>query len=293
MPVDVSPAKRKRALAPRARRSHAGRALFLAAARLLGAALRSADRVLEALAGRERRNPACGDLQHRARLRIAPGARFALADHEAPERDQLDLVTGLERAGDLVEDQIDDLSGLTLRQLVFVGQGLDDIGFGHCLILTSGKRRIVTAPNVSAVPLTRGGYACTRPAPSPVADLAATAIQRERLLGREWIASSPPRPRAAPCRSWPASRPPSCATPASGTIWRRPRARRSAACSPRQRCSGRRSRAASVSRSRSSATGRSGRSPPILGAPAATPSAPVRTRATAAPTFRSTSSESS
>src|SRR6185295_14214444 len=60
-----------------------------------------------------------------------PRARSAMADAEAAEAPQLDLLSILERVNDAVEHRIDDDLGVLLGELSGAGDLFDQLGLGH------------------------------------------------------------------------------------------------------------------------------------------------------------------
>src|SRR5581483_3294414 len=64
-------------------------------------------------------------------LRVAPHARVALADAEAAEAAQLDLLARLERLDDALEDGVDHDLGLLLREAGLLRDLLHELGLGH------------------------------------------------------------------------------------------------------------------------------------------------------------------
>src|SRR5579864_128129 len=69
-----------------------------------------------------------------AGLRVAPGARAAVADAEAAEASELDLLAILERVDDAVEHRVDDDLGVLLGQLRRPSHFLDQLGLGHAVL---------------------------------------------------------------------------------------------------------------------------------------------------------------
>src|SRR5678815_1790979 len=85
----------------------------------------------QALAHLEERHTLLGYVDARSRLGIPPLARVAVADTEAAEAAQLDLVALGERVGDVVEDRVDDRLRLLLGEVGELGDLVDQIGFRH------------------------------------------------------------------------------------------------------------------------------------------------------------------
>src|SRR5688500_9117776 len=108
------------------------------------------DEILQFLAGLE-----VGHLLRRhvhlvARLRVAPLARLALAQAEAPEPAQLDLLTAVQRLDDALEYRVDDDFGVLLREIGDAGHCLHELRLRH-----AAARNIHDAPSGS---LKASGY---------------------------------------------------------------------------------------------------------------------------------------
>ena len=92
--------------------------------------------VLQDLAGLERQDPAGADRDLLAGLRVPPRARVLVAHDEVPEAGDLDLLASLEGLLDRVEDGLDDLGGLLLRESAnLLVDVLNDVGLRHDRLL--------------------------------------------------------------------------------------------------------------------------------------------------------------
>src|SRR5215470_18738097 len=89
------------------------------------------DELAQALADLEEGNPLLGHIDGAAGLGVAALAGIAMTDAEAAEAPQLDLVPFGERVGDVVEDRVDDRLGLLLRQVRYLRNFVDQLGFRH------------------------------------------------------------------------------------------------------------------------------------------------------------------
>src|SRR5439155_12319261 len=69
-----------------------------------------------------------------SRLRVAALAGLALAQPEAAEPSQLDLLTAMQRLDDAAEDRVDDDFGVLLRQIRNPRHFLDELRLGHAAV---------------------------------------------------------------------------------------------------------------------------------------------------------------
>src|SRR5262245_27327472 len=89
------------------------------------------DELAQALADLEEGNPLLGHIHGAAGLGVAALAGIAMTDAEAAEAPQLDLVPLGESVGDVVEDRVDDRLRLLLRQVRYLRDLVDQLGFRH------------------------------------------------------------------------------------------------------------------------------------------------------------------
>src|SRR5262245_30818194 len=89
------------------------------------------DELAEALADLEEGDALLRDIDGAAGLGVAALAGIAMANAEAAEAPQLDLVPLGERVGDVVEDRVDDRLRLLLRQVRYLRDFVDQLGFRH------------------------------------------------------------------------------------------------------------------------------------------------------------------
>jgi hypothetical protein len=89
------------------------------------------DEFLEFLAGLEVRHLLRRDVHLVARLRVAPLARLAAAQPEAPEPAQLDLLAAVQRVDDALEDRVDDDLGVLLGEVRDARHFLDEFRLRH------------------------------------------------------------------------------------------------------------------------------------------------------------------
>src|ERR1700729_629589 len=91
-------------------------------------------KVLELFAGLEERNFLRRNFHFGARLRVATGATAAFARAETAETANLDLVVGLERADNTLENRLDDRLGFFARQLGDAGDLFHEVSLRHRMI---------------------------------------------------------------------------------------------------------------------------------------------------------------
>src|SRR5262245_59252690 len=106
-----------------------GRRRAVRAARL--AVRLAVDELFELLARLEVRDLLRRDVDLVARLRVAALPRLTLAQPEAAEAAQLDLLTPMQRIDDALEDRVDDDLGVLLRQVGDTGDLLHELRLGH------------------------------------------------------------------------------------------------------------------------------------------------------------------
>src|ERR1700735_1182261 len=90
--------------------------------------------VLELFAGFEEGNFLRGHFNFRTRLRIAPGAAATFARAETAETANLDLIVGLKRANDALENRFDDRLSFFARQFGDASDLFHEVSFRHRMI---------------------------------------------------------------------------------------------------------------------------------------------------------------
>src|SRR5688572_4769210 len=124
-----------------------------------------ANGVLERLAGLEARDAPLRDLDGRTGLRVASGARLALARGERAETDEGDRVALLQAARDAVDQRIDRRGGRRLRLASVLGDLADQILLVHAWLLGRVWQTGLTPVRYLRRTRRRGACAVVRTAP--------------------------------------------------------------------------------------------------------------------------------
>ena len=82
-------------------------------------------------AGLEIGDTFCGDIDGGARLRIAALTRITLADAEAAKASQLDLFAFVQRSGDAVKNDLDEVFGVLFGHVRVTGDFFNQVSFCH------------------------------------------------------------------------------------------------------------------------------------------------------------------
>lgn len=95
----------------------------------------SGNSVLELLAGVERNDPAGGNRDFLAGLRITSGTLGFVAQLEIPKAGQLDAAPGLKSGADLSKKSIHERFALALGQPRLLKKNLDEVRLGHGVVI--------------------------------------------------------------------------------------------------------------------------------------------------------------